>query len=266
MVFEAIDRRVLGALRIVDNTTEALIHRPLKVTADNVRFISNLSYFYVVSAAPGLAAHINEFAAPPSQPPVGSVQITVNVEDPANNYLPRITTIALPRNPDAATTHAAGSLFQPVDVIMYRASNASTNVNWSVIRGSVFRLTNQDNRIPLPGVLLIVIRTDDEEELARGLSDSRGEFLVTVSGIPITNFSSGENDDDDTPDGPVITSETPVRLEVIVDPDVPWPVNPDVLENNRASWLRNADQPTLLTLRTGQTATVAIEVDLSDGS
>jgi hypothetical protein len=260
---DIIDRRVLGALRLVDHTTEALIRRPLQISADNVRFIQNLSSFYVISDAPGLNSHLTEFDSPPSEPAIGSVQISVNVADKQGTYLPRLMTIELPRNPDPAASDQADSLFQPVDVFMYRASNAFTNVNWSVIRGSVFRLDEQNNHIPVRGALLRVVRIDDDAVLARGLSDTRGELLVTVAGIPITNFSNGEEDDDSPPSGPVITSETAVRLEVIVDSALPWPVNPDVLEANIATMLRNQDQPTLLTLKTGQTETVAIEVDLS---
>jgi hypothetical protein len=263
---DIIDRRVLGALRLVDHTTTALIRRPLQVTSDRVCFIRNRSSFYVVSSAPGLASHLTEFESVPSQPVVGSVQIAVNIADQQRTYLPRLMTIELPRNPDPAVSDQTGSLFQPMDVPMYRASNAFTNVNWSVIRGSVFRLDDQSNRRPIRGALLRVIRTDDDVVLARGLSDTRGELIVTVAGIPITNFSNGDEDEDSTPSGPVITSETPVRLEVIVDSALPWPVNPDVLEANIATMLRNQDQPTLLTLKTGQTATVAIEVDLPQGS
>jgi hypothetical protein len=263
---DIIDRRVLGALRLVDHTTTALIRRPLQVTSDRVCFIRNRSSFYVVSSAPGLASHLTEFESVPSQPAVGSVQISVNIADRQRTYLPRLMTIELPRNPDPAVSDQAGSLFQPVDVPMYRASNAFTNVNWSVIRGSVFRLDDQSNRRPIRGALLRVIRTDDDVVLARGLSDTRGELIVTVAGIPITNFSNGDEDEDSTPSGPVITSETPVRLEMIVDSALPWPVNPDVLEANIATMLRNQDQPTLLTLKTGQTATIAIEVDLPQGS
>ncbi|MCP4622999.1 MAG: hypothetical protein GY850_05655 [bacterium] len=50
---------------------------------------------------------------------------------------------------------------------------------------------------------------------------------------------------------------------MIVDSALPWPVNPDVLEANISTMLRNQDQPTLLTLKTGQIETVAIEIDLS---
>jgi hypothetical protein len=36
-----------------------------------------------------------------------------------------------------------------------------------------------------------------------------------------------------------------------------------VLEANHASWIREGDEPILLTLRTGQIETINIEVDLS---
>lgn len=265
-ILEAIDRRILGALRFIDHTTEALIRRPLEVAADDVRFVRNLSSYYVISTAPGLSSHITKFDAPPSEPDFGSIPITVRINDKQQFYLPRITTIDLPRNPDPSVADQANSLFQPVDVIMYRASNASTSVNWSVIRGAVTHRDDEDSQLPVAGALLRVIRTDDDAVLASGLSDIRGEILITVAGIPITSFSNGEEDDDNTPSGPVITSETPVRLEVIVDSELPWPVNPEVLETNRATMLRNQEQPILLTLKTGQTETFEITVDLTDGS
>ena len=101
---DTIDRRVLGALRFIDHTTEALIQRPLQVTAENVRFIRNLSSFYVVSAAPGLASHLTEFESPPSEPALGSVQISVSIDDRQQTYLPRLMTIDLPRDPDPASS------------------------------------------------------------------------------------------------------------------------------------------------------------------
>jgi hypothetical protein len=262
-VLEHIDSRILGALRCVDHATEATIRTPLKVVADNVRFIRNLSSYYVISHAPGLEEHITEFEAPPMIPPLDSIEITVSVEDPGGTYLPRTDTITVPRDPDPEATH---SVFQPVDVILYRTSNASVQVNWSIVRGSVFQLDEESARISIRGALLRVIRTEDDAVLARGLSDTRGEFLITVPGIPITSFANGEDDGEETPSGPVVTSETPVCLEVIVDPALPWPVNPDELEAHRASWVRNADEPLLLSLKTGHMEKVEITVDLTDGS
>jgi hypothetical protein len=265
-VLEVIDSRVLCAIRFIDHSTESVIRKPLQLTAGGVRFIRNLSSYYVVSEAPGLGEHVSEFETPPTDPPAGDIQIIVSVEDPSQTYLPRIMTIDLPRDPDPENTDNADSLFLPVDVTMYPASHISTNFNWSLVRGSVFSLNGLNRRIPVHGALLRLIRTDDGAVLARGISDRRGEFLVTVPGIPITNFSNGENDDDNEPNGPVTVNETSVSMEVIVDPGLPWPVNPDDLEQNRTDWLRNEENNILLILKTGKTETIEITVDLADGS
>lgn len=257
---EVIDSRVLGAFRLIDNPTQAVIKRPLNVSATDTSFIRNRSHHYVISKTAGLEHHTEAFSEPPPSPPLGDVDLDINVHDPVHRYLPRITTISLPRDPLPENADDADSLFQAVPVQMYAAPTFPMHPNWSGIRASLLIEGAED---PVPGALLRVIRTSDDVVLARGISDPRGETLVVVPGIPITNFTVSDEEDDFDASGPVVISETAVQVEVIVNDALPWPVNPDVLEANRETWIREGDEPILLTLRTGQIEAINIEVDLS---
>ena len=259
---EVIESRVLGAFRLIENPTQAVVKRPLNVSAANSAFIRNRSYHYVISNAAGLTHHTEAFSEPPELPPLETVDIDINVHDPMHRYLPRITTVSLPRDPDPEHAGQANSLFRAIPVQMYAAPTFSMHPNWSGIRTSLSIAGSPDE--PVPGALLRVIRSSDDVVLARGYSDPRGEALVIIPGIPITNFSSSSDDEDDSDaSGTVTISETAVRVEVIADAALPWPVDPDLLEANRASLIREGDEPLLLTLHTGQIKTLSIEVDLT---
>lgn len=260
-LLEHVDSRVLGAFRLIDNPTQAVIKRQLDVSATHTSFIRNRSYHYVISNTAELEHHTQTFAEAPTSPPLGDVEITINVEDPLLRYLPRLKTISLPRDPHPGHADQDESLFKAVPVEMYAAPTFRLHPNWSGIRASISLQGSPD--VPVPGALLRIIRTSDDVVLDKGYSDRRGEALIIIPGIPITNFATSDDEDDFDASGPVVVSETAVRIEVIVDDSLPWPVNPDVLESNRASWIREADEPILLTLRTGQIETINISVDLS---
>ena len=98
------------------------------------------------------------------------------------------------------------------------------------------------------------MRMEDDELLASGLSDKRGEALVIVPGIPITNFT--------TTDVNSITINA--LLEVIIHPDLLWPADPDQLVVNRDLWWRNKESEVSLSLSTGHIETVAVAVDMSE--
>ena len=204
-----------------------------------MKYIRNLSHYYVIKNVPGLETHVSAFDAPPKDPGLGSIRVSLTIEDPSGQYLPRITVVDLPKNPDTESIDQQNSLFRPQDVIMYSASTAHMNVNWSIIGGSLFYLDAENKKHPVRGALVRVIKTDDEVILSRGLSDERGEITVIVLGIPITNFSSTDENGSTPTSGPVLISETSVRLEIIVAPDLPWPVDPEALELNHSAWLRN---------------------------
>lgn len=65
---DRLDRRVLGAVRLIDGITGRPVARPLTVAADGSRFLRNREALYVIREAPGLAAHQSACEAPPAAP------------------------------------------------------------------------------------------------------------------------------------------------------------------------------------------------------
>ena len=216
MSADLLDRRALGAIRFVDAVTGVEADAPLRVRADGVRWIRNRRGWWIVASAPGLEAHTGAFAAPPAQPPVGSVRVDFVVEDPSGKYLARRAATALPRDPDPAKAALPGSLFLPQDVLLFRAPAAAVAMGWATVRASVAK-----GGRPLPGALLRLVRKGaGGTELGRGMTDARGEALVAAAGIPATTFEEGQ--------GGVLATEVDARLEVRWKDGSP-PPDPDAL-------------------------------------
>ena len=217
---EAVDRRVLGAVRFVDATTALPVAAPLRVATGGARLVRNRRNLFVVVDAPGLEEHTAAFLAPPAAPPPASVPVPLTVRDPERRYLARRATIHLPRDPDPAHADQPQSLFQPVDVPLYPAPGAPLAAGWAAVRaGGV--AAGQDT--PLAGALIRVLGTSDNSRLALGLTDDRGEALVPVASIPVTSWST---DDDDE----VVTTAVDVTVQAVYDPAAPTVPDPDDLE------------------------------------
>jgi hypothetical protein len=202
---ERVEQRVLGALRCVDVNTGVALNTPMTVEIPQARLLRNRSGLHVIAHLPALAAHEVAFDAPPASPALRSVLLTATVRDPAGRYLPRLAAIALPRDPAAGNANEATSLFRPIDVALFPASTAVTGVNWCVLRISISHNTSGD---ALGGALLLV--RQGNRTLARGLTDWRGEALVSVPGVPITTWS-------DVP-GSVVVNEITAQITAVFDP------------------------------------------------
>lgn len=244
IIKDDIEHRFLGVLCFLDNVTGSAIRRPLTIEAKGLRFIVNQSHLHVIVWAQGLEQHTASFLAPPDQPVLGSKPFDVFVSDPLQKYLPRIKRIELPRSPERTSVD---SLFEPIRVPMFSAACAGLSPNWSILRVSAVKWGSDEPERALRGCLIRIVREGDGRLLARGLTDHRGEALIVVPGIPLHSFvtDSGQpEDDDDEPhhddwlaSGAVVEQQTTVRLEAIVDGDLPWPVDPEALEKNRSQWL-----------------------------
>jgi hypothetical protein len=220
---EQVDLRVVGAVRFLDATTKVPVQTLLQVESDVASLYRNRSGLYILRSAIGLEAHNDSFEQPPATPAIGSVSVALTVSDPQGEYMDRRCTLALPRDPNPGHASRANSLFLPVDFGLYPTPAAAISPGWATIRASV---TKSGDNSPLSGALVLVTRTSDSVLLANGLSDSRGEALVAVAGIPVITFDSGS--------GPVIAKATDVSVQAVFDPgggDVP---DPDALEANRA--------------------------------
>jgi hypothetical protein len=250
---ERLDRRVLGAVRLVDEVTGRPIARPLTVAADGSRFLRNREGLYVIREAPGLAAHLTEFEHPPAVPAPGEAPIErLRIEDPLGQYLPRLARIRLPRAPIPAAGEPP--LFEPEDVTMLAAPSASPRLDWSGWRAHVQR---SDDGSPVRGALIVLAwaNVGGTAFRARGLSDERGEALVPVAGLPVSRPGVAPGD------GPV-TDQTLVTLSVFARADQPWPVDPDQLEASPALTEIAVEPETALQLRAGRLLAVVLRLTL----
>ena len=221
---EHIQRRVLGAVQFVDATAGLRIADPLQVQAAGATLVRNRTGLFVITQAAGLEEHSETFEQAPSTPALGSVSVALTVSDPSRQYLTRRCTILLPRDPDPANATQSTSLFQPIDVALYPSPAADIASGWAVIRASV---TQQDKSTPLSGALIRVLRATNSERLALGLTDGRGEALVSVAGIPVTTWS--------TEPGAVIVTELDVTIQTVFDKAATGPPDPDDLERRQAT-------------------------------
>lgn len=251
---EQIDHRILGALNFVDVATGIRVQSTLNVRSNHSHFIRNRSNLYVITQADGLDEHTEPFAAPPELPPLGSISVDIDIVDPEQKYLPRRVRIALPKDPDPENHSNDNSLFRPSDITLYRNVNATVLGNWSLVRVSVDTVVGAADVVA--GGFLRVLRSSDDEVLGRGLTNERGEALIIIPGVPITQFS--EVDDDDSDDAPVLMTSVNARVELSVDPLQNWPVNPDLLETNHDAQLVATEN---VSLRTGQTETIRFNLD-----
>nr|WP_319491955.1 hypothetical protein [uncultured Desulfobacter sp.] len=287
---EAIDRRVLGALRLVDNATQTQVGHAMHVFADGLKFFPNRSRLYVISHARGLESHLTAFENPPNSsdpnaPDIGSLTFNVMIRDPQGKYLPRSVQLSLPLDPDPEKND---SIFNPIDVPLFSSPVSGLNPNWSIIHASVFDLANinEPNPTPVQGALFRILNSSNEV-IAGGMSDQRGEAVIIIPGIPVSDFvreedphiSDPELDDEDLEpghldylaSGSVVEMEIPVKLTVVVSPDMPWPADPQKMEDNSGDWQRHFRRETDaepvneldLKLKTGKRQSIRLFIDLT---
>lgn len=265
MLIERVEQRVLGALRLVDRVTLTTVIRALQIRSDTAALVRNRRGLYVITRADGLEAHIEAFDEQPATPALEANSYSFEISDPQERYLPRLLTLRLPRDPDPDNAGSDNSLFTPRDVLMYPAGTASLSHNWSTVRATV----TQGATLPQRGALIQITDPSGNTQLSSGISDQRGEALLIVPGVPVTKFA----DEEDGPGGgggggggggagpddepPVVVNTLPVRLELSLGATTPWPVDPDLLEQNHAANLRASMN---LTLSTGEMERVAINL------
>jgi len=256
MLIENVEQRILGALRLVDRVTRTPVARALHISSDTATLIRNRRGFYVITHAEGLDAHVEAFHEQPAAPAHEANGYILEINDPKKRYLPRLLTLRLPRDPDPDNAGNANTLFTPRDVLMYPASTAPLSHNWSTVRATVTR----DSITPQRGALIRITDPSRDTQLSSGITDQRGEALLIVPGVPVTKFADGDEGNgggDDDEDSPVVVNTLPVRLELSLGATTPWPVDPDLLEQNHAADLKVSME---LSLSSGQMERVAINL------
>ena len=242
---DVLDRRALGAIRLVDGATGAPLDGGFRVRGERARFVRNRRGLYVVVEAAGLEALSASFRVPSSPPPPASVSIALTVTDASGRFLPRRATLVLPRDADPANRDSAGSLFRAVRLRLFAGRTRAVSTN-----ASALRVTVTDGAARVRGAYLRLRRQGTDETLGAGITDGDGEGLVLLPRLPLLDFS-------DALAGPVRTAEVAATLEVSTVPDHGWPPDPDLLETDHAANLRRTLD---LALRAGRTATAAIDL------
>jgi hypothetical protein len=257
-VIEYLDTRVLGAIRFVDALLGTPVSGALVVTAPaGVRVIRNNSGLYVITDAPGFAAFVAAFdAPPPTTPATASVTVTLTVTDPTGRYLPRRASIAVPLDATPANSALPSSIFLPQDRVLFPSPTAVVRPGAAAIRLSVKRAGSNDG---LPYAYVRISRTSDSSLLARGMADARGEVFVGVPGIPVTTWSA-------TASTPVTTSSVAVTVvayydATAFDPTTNTYPDPDALDAGFASLPHSAT--VALDLASGAAVTQRIDVPVS---
>lgn len=275
---ELVDRRVVLGLRLLDRVTSAPVDRPMRVAATWLdpgggqplralwaRWMRNRGGLMVLMEIEGAEAYTTTFDLQAAGAPVLQPRsLWVDLEDPSGAYLTCRLPLSIPRDPDPAQPN---NVLTPVDAHLFRGPAMGARASWGVVYAHV-RRSGSDT--PLPGALLrlqwgVPVRT------AYGLTDARGEAVILVPGIPVTTWGANETSDE------VFQQDFPATLSAAVDPDsldealekLTRPPRPtDLLDRfdalphtDSVLLVDGSDQP--LTLRSGQSRTALLEIDLA---
>jgi hypothetical protein len=213
-VIESADRRVIAAFQLVDAATDLPIIVPASVAAPRVviagnpaeivlpdgavRILQNRSGTYVLLRAPFFDTYTSTFDNPPAPPETagGPLMLRLSITDAGPQYLPRQFQLAVPRSLDP---NAAGGVFEPEVVRLFRAPGASAQEGWTVLRVRVTE-AGVDPPNTLPGVLVRVYRGprgNNDQPIAMGMTDwrgrVRGEALLPLTAIQRFRPGDGPN-------------------------------------------------------------------------
>lgn len=217
------ESRAHGAVRWIDAVTRTPISRPLIVRSSTLRFIRNLSGLAVITDATGLEAYAAAWdpalLPPDDSPPLRSQRHEAVVEDPSGAYLPTRFEVHLPRDPSPEVSgpdqqRPEHSVFTPLDVPLLPSPAARLAPGCAQVRVAI---SDEQGR-PRRNVLARVVHATSGTILGVGLSDSRGEALVAITGL--RHFAPGETE------AAVVRVETAARLELVPpsgsDPVIDW--------------------------------------------
>ncbi len=250
---EDLDRRILAAVRFVNDVDGSPISGPLEVTGDpafangadevrQLKILRNRAGLHGLQYAPKFrdycATFIPDPTAPTPPPAPESSAAHLRVNDPAGRYLPAAFIARLPRAlPGDPSTAPRAS--DPLEIRLLPAPAAPLADGWAVLRVTVWRELAGGARVPLHGALVRVLRPAAEvtpttrELLGRGLTDWRrrpdgsapdaAEALVAVPRIPVVQFSTATT-------GSVLSATQGIRLELRYAPAFD-PAKPAALPN-----------------------------------
>lgn len=186
-MFETVDRRIFGAVELIDDLSGDRVSAPLQVSAPGLGLLHNRLGLWVIRTVPGQDAYTRAFDDPPARPPRSGFRF--EVQDPSGRFLPRAVDLALPRwlptpqdaedDPVAAVDDAR----RPVPLRLYPGPAALLRPGWTVLR---LRLQLPD--APTVGLANVLVESTPPAALAlplrRTLTDCHGEALIAIPGVP----------------------------------------------------------------------------------
>lgn len=180
-MIELIDRRVFGAIEFIDDLSETRVLDPLRIDAPGVQVLRNRSGFYVLREVDGQDAYTRAFDNPPARP--ARSELTLNVQDPAQRYLPQRIGLALPRwLPDGAeAVDDADNALKPVTVRLAPAAGMPLQSAWAVLR---LKVAISGSATGLANVLVEAQPALAGQPLRRSFTDRHGEALVAIVSAP----------------------------------------------------------------------------------
>ena len=242
------ERRILGAFRMVNATTGISVDSDFVVDAGPLNVLRNRSGVFVVRDGPGMRdltykADVQGVAIP------GQQQFQLTVTDDRQDFLPRRFKLNLPRK--IAPASDPDSVFNAVKVQVYPTAAGQVAQSWAVVRVSVVK-AGDPARTGLPWSLVQVKKKSDGTVLSTGMSDARGEALVSVVGLPALSANGGS--------GTLLSSDVDVNVAAFFDPasgSTDFVPDPDELIAKLGS-MKTASQPAKIA--SGRTNTVTIEI------
>jgi hypothetical protein len=211
---ETVDRRILGAFRLVDAVTGlplgvpavvdvlgATINGiPLDAVVDRhtVPLRQNRRGIVVVFGAPLFDTYTAAFENPaaPPETAVNPLRLRLAIASAGSSHLPRALTLDLPRALDPA---AAASVLAAQSIEVLRSPNAGVQPAWAVLRVRVTR-AGVNPLTPLGAVLVRVFRSPRapaDRPIGVGMTEWRGavagEALVAISDIQRFRPGAGAN-------------------------------------------------------------------------
>jgi 3D (Asp-Asp-Asp) domain-containing protein len=231
------DRRFLAAIRITDALTGITVTSALQVSAYGTFIARSASGIYVLLDAPGFHAYSNTFDIGGQAVPA-STNLTLRVQDPAGQYLPRLASVVVPRSTTLPASDP-GSVLQAQKVALYLSPAASVRDSWASLYVTV---TSSDaSKQPLPWTLVQAQDPATSKILATGLADARGQALLPV---PVPKVSAGTTE--------VIATSKAVNVLATFDPSV-LTAGPNYIPNPDAF----ISPPATTTLKNSTTAATA---------
>jgi hypothetical protein len=246
---DVLERRILGAFRMVSALTTTSIESDFVVDAGLLDVWRNRSGFYVVRDAPGMHAFTLQ-----SEPDMANIpapkQFELRVSDRSHRYLPRRFKLTLPRK--IAPLTDPESVMNAVPVALYPGATVSVGLTWATLRVSVVKSGNP--QFGLPWSMVQVKQKSDGTVLKTGMCDARGEGLIAVMGLPV-RAASGNG-------GALLASDVDVEVLAFFDPDnldprADFVPDPDELLAKLTA-LKSSTQG--LKIASGRTSTVTIAI------